>query len=655
MTISIYAYTYFWAIIFISIFYLLGSLALFLAKSKTEDDYTDLFIKLLIGLSSISIFYALYKTQANTIFLGVFIVIIFALKTFKKPELFTLKEAFSIKPKILIEFIAVFSFSFLFSCYFLFIDNNQIGSVYLDYIYFANLSDFLNFSGTESSYIDYFSATNKPQPYHYFEIWLNALLSKVSGISSVLTQQFVAHSIFFVLVFLGFKASLLKLNVSTKIATAAALMLPFFHGLVFTNYYPTKLLHPHYEIFLTNAITEPKLYPVYLFFIAAILAFLYERTLLALLILLVLPLVSIVVAPGIILGLIIFSITLVFFKQPKLPPIKILAATVLIAAFLFLFYYLNQTFHDDNYKVGHHFQEDSLIQKIVNVFSDFDNIQTLINIQAKTFLQEFYLYFVPFFAIVFIFVRAKKRMLTIPFLLFIILFFSFTFSWAFMDKMVDSSQLYTVAANPLINIVVIMLFLYAITLISKATYRNILTVFMLFLYVFPVYRTIEILAKRKTQSAAEYSLEYKNTVSAIVKERGLHGGFITNPKIHHGIIEQSLSASAHRYFMSYVKNQINVVPLHHFSEFIYSGDSNLKLAAENMQRETLFSKFLEKQKAENKFSDISQTRIDFINEYKLEFLFATRYAKIDSTLFKRAENIIADSKSGELFILLKKQ
>jgi hypothetical protein len=428
-----------------------------------------------------------------------------------------------------------------------------------------------------------------------------------------------------------------KAGVDKNIAKGFALLLPFFHGLAHTAFYPLFLLHPHYEIFLTNALTEPKLFPIYIFCIAALLALLYHRVLHAALALLSLALVSISAAPGVLLSLFLFSLVAILDMRYRKIGLKTLFATFLIAAFIFLFYYFNQTFVLGNLRIGHHFDDETILSKTINLFTDFKRLKTVINIQAKTFFQILYLYFIPLF------------------LPFIILIFSFSFSWAFIDKMIDSSQLYTVVANPFLNIVISLLFIYAASNTAQKAIKYAAFFLLLFLFSFPMYRTIEILSSRKNQSGATYSVAYKKEVSEIIKSKGSFGGFVTNARSRAGIIDQSLSVSAHRYFLSYVKNGINILPLHHFSEFVYGGDSNLKAAAENMQRETVFSRFVENQKSKQWFKSIYQSRIDFIAEHKLEYLFVTSDAEIDQSIIELSEKIIIDSKSGEIFILLKKQ
>jgi hypothetical protein len=655
MTISIFAYTYLWAIFFISLFYSVGSLLLFLTREQTQDDFANLFIKLFLGVNAIIIVYATYKTKANSILLGALIIIVFAINSLKKIQRFSIKDAFVIRPKILFELLFVFTAIFIFLSSFLYIDNQQIAGVYLDYIYFANLSDFINQSGVETNYIDYFSNNLKPQPYHYYEIWLNAFFSGITSISSLLTQQLISHSLFFVLVYLGFVAILKKVGVDKNIAKGFALLLPFFHGLAHAAFYPSFLLHLHYEIFLTNALTEPKLFPIYIFFIAALLALLNHRVLLAALALLSLSLVSISAAPGVLLSLFLFSLVAQLDMRYRKIGLKTLFATFLIAAFIFLFYYFNETFVSGNMLIGHHFDDETILSKTINLFTDFKRLKTVINIQAKTFFQILYLYFIPLIISAPILFKQNRAFLKKLFLPFIILIFSFSFSWAFIDKMIDSSQLYTVIANPFLNIVISLLFIYAASNTAQKAIKYAAFFLLLFLFSFPMYRTIEILSSRKNQSGATYSVAYKKEVSEIIKSKGSFGGFVTNAKNRAGIIDQSLSVSAHRYFLSYVKNGINILPLHHFSEFVYGGDSNLKAAAENMQRETVFSRFVENQKSKQWFKSIYQSRIDFIAEHKLEYLFVTSDAEIDQSIIELSEKIIIDSKSGEIFILLKKQ
>lgn len=66
-----------------------------------------------------------------------------------------------------------------------------------------------------------------------------------------------------------------------------------------------------------------------------------------------------------------------------------------------------------------------------------------------------------------------------------------------------------------------------------------------------------------------------------------------------------------------------------------------------------FFQYVEKQKQKGIFKNIAQSRLDFIDEFKINYLICTNEVKLDSTLVKKIKQEIKDEKTGERFILLK--
>ena len=96
--------------------------------------------------------------------------------------------------------------SFLFSVpifclfyLFIFRSDSRVVLPFMDEIFYSKVASYLNFRGIESNdlqclWIDDFCAV---QPYHYFEIWLTALISYFSGISTLVSYKLLAIPLLF--------------------------------------------------------------------------------------------------------------------------------------------------------------------------------------------------------------------------------------------------------------------------------------------------------------------------------------------------------------------------------------------------------------------------------------------------------------------------
>jgi hypothetical protein len=69
-------------------------------------------------------------------------------------------------------------------------------------------------------------------------------------------------------------------------------------------------------------------------------------------------------------------------------------------------------------------------------------------------------------------------------------------------------------------------------------------------------------------------------------------------------------------------------------------------------KSSFFYFYVMKQKTSGKFKSIEQSQLDFINEFKIDFVVAERNSFVSPSIMKREKSVIIDSKSQEKFILL---
>jgi hypothetical protein len=141
-----------------------------------------------------------------------------------------------------------------------------------DLDYYAKLSQYLNL-GYENGLLEYnFSKYIAPYPYHYFELWTNAIFYKMWGLNAVVCYMISMPMIFCTLIFI---ALLAILEVRKKI-TPKYILLAFI-GLLIVDIIPYIS-----EIFPVikggvDRLSWPKFLPFYFFLFTAVVLYIYRR------------------------------------------------------------------------------------------------------------------------------------------------------------------------------------------------------------------------------------------------------------------------------------------------------------------------------------------------------------------------------------------
>jgi hypothetical protein len=160
---------------------------------------------------------------------------------------------------------------------------------FYDLDYYAKLSQYLNL-GYENGFLEYnFFKYIAPSPYHYFELWTNAMFYKIYGLNAVVFYMISMPMIFCTLIF---TALLAILEVRKKI-TPTYILLAFI-GLLLVDVVPYLT-----EIFpvIRNGVARlnyPKFLPIYLFLLASVVLYMYRRKQEAYYVLLSIPILNII-------------------------------------------------------------------------------------------------------------------------------------------------------------------------------------------------------------------------------------------------------------------------------------------------------------------------------------------------------------------------
>ncbi|MEP7170480.1 MAG: hypothetical protein ABI855_14015, partial [Bacteroidota bacterium] len=195
--------------------------------------------------------------------------------------------------------------------------NFSISLPLCDTVFYSDISKMIGITGQENTngVSNILSESyNGLRPYHYFELWLNAAFSSVFKTIHLLSLFIFTYPVLNFITLLGFYSIIEKVTKVSFMYQAFALFFLFMGGLYFNNENPSA----DYALNLVESPIESygEKFAVYYPFIICSFSFLMEGYFsIAIIILLILPLLSISTAPGLIAGLVLFSILAIIFKR----------------------------------------------------------------------------------------------------------------------------------------------------------------------------------------------------------------------------------------------------------------------------------------------------------------------------------------------------
>lgn len=301
-----------------------------IGTQKKDKNYT---LASFWGLIILIFFYSTFQTQGKTINIFLlFPITLLALKKHKKPL-----------NKIKVNWIPILKASLKFTLTFclvltLSIFWNYNSSINNDIIYYSNIGNNLN-AGIENHF-HYFNNVIPSDkaglfPYHYFEMWLQSLLSNFTGsIPSVIVLKFLVYSYFKTYIILGIDSILLLLKRSFSLNI---LLITLISLLPFEDY--LNLFNPDWKYYLS--FWKKPNFIIYLFaFIPFTLYTLDKKYFISVIILLTLPIISTVTAPPIFLFIPFYILSLFVLKLlNRIEVFYLFSTTIFMALFILLFYH----------------------------------------------------------------------------------------------------------------------------------------------------------------------------------------------------------------------------------------------------------------------------------------------------------------------------
>lgn len=394
---------------------LLGSLII-QDSTQIECNKNTHFSKIIFWGALITItFIAAFFTRGNTILLGLFIPFIFIITQLKKSiGNYKSFNKFSFQ-SILYKTLAVWGISVIFSLVeFVKYYNFELGVItdvpHFDFLYYGKLSKYMVEYGIENrlfllnQLIE--NSTSVRQPYHYPELWINGLLVKITGESSVqllifstfpLLKAITCSTIYNLTIGNGKEYSKLRtILIVASIITISGFYFPFYNSSELLKYFDG----------ITQAgilMAFGKKY-VLIYLLATFSIFYYlnkEKYVEFLLLLSVIPLFSIGCLPSVCAIELLFPVYLIYTKKIGLKNLMgIYFNQLLIISFLGIYYSINGLSELNNT-----LSSSALISRIIQN----PEIALLKSFFFSSFFSglRFVLFFLPYFAIL-IFLRINK-------------------------------------------------------------------------------------------------------------------------------------------------------------------------------------------------------------------------------------------------------
>lgn len=623
--------------IFILLLYFAGGYILKALNINLSNFYVAVFTKITLAVTLVTIISAVCYTNGVTVMI-VILPILFVLYLINKGKQTNKQITENTFPgiTILISLFVGVNAVFLLKYYLIY---NPDGDLPLaphgDVVFYSNLTDFLMKFGNENSSLDYIYPAGC-SPYHYFELWLTALLKQLTGLNTGLLLVLITYSFGPILIWLGLCAVLSQFKKISVPDIFFCLSGVFLTGICFDFYTKVGFMQ-NIGVFTYNSINYNKLFPVYIYVISALLFFLNKKNTSAVLCLLILPVVFISTSISLFTALSLW-VLIEFIRNKKLD--KVSAFMIFfVAASIYLFYKLAPEIHT-------HVSAD--FSNTVNKLTDFLFLKTCFNIFVGSTLQ-FILLFVPFLVLYFINEKTKISDILKNSVLYLI-FFVYVFSligWALLHENNTTVQVFTNITLVVFNV---MAFYILAKVWSKPEKLKWYSFLFLFLFV------LNGLKISFTDDGGRLFYYQSNVyLEEIYKESNnlsLRGAFIYTSEDYKatqfGYVSNFSKPGNYLIYSKKTTFPLSISP----HNYILSEDKMLAAIERSSLVNTPFWKYVEEQKLNGKFESIEKSQLQFIEEFKINYLICTKDVALSDLLKQKIKKVITDNKTGERFCFL---
>lgn len=512
-----------------------------------------------------------------------------------------------------------------------------------DNVFYADLSKFLSAYGVEGYRAEfYYPHQEALQPYHYYELWINAGLAFLFGTTHLSTWMLLTSTLGFYGVWLGFNALIEQLKKITFADRCLLLLCLFVTGTAM--FYPVDFFTTSGKgILAANVFVSPKLFTIHLFVLLATVLFLMRQPQAALYSLLILPVVGASTFPVVFLSLAIIWAVRVWFRIEGVNYAHLFRYAALTGLFLVLFYAL-QSGRESNY----------LASSYLDVFTVEYFILTG-KIFLVTVLQTA-CFFLPLSIAVTAVAIAKVKAKTFGKLLAenpLVPIAGLVLACALIvralcEYMVEAWQLFSNLCNPLLNVAAVTVFYYLWTT-AKGGLRLVCLGSLLLLAGAGIQR---VLVAKKIRP---YSDAYIARSKALLSDTNGLGGIIANQEHYLDVVghyESTMpSFGTH---LSLIDSRFNLVLLG-YPDFASGQRSVYSNVLKSFVTRGAFYRFARmRQGREPTHRTLELDQAAFANAFQLDYLIVAPGARIPGTLQHRVWKTTVDRNTKEMLCIFRK-
>jgi len=656
--ILVFAGYYLLFLVFLFIFYGLGHFILRIAGlSPGNGFYRIFFIKSLTGLTVSVVLFSLFFTSFKSIHLGFLMVALittYEIYRAKKGRGLVAQVPASQNKNLSASLLPLFFLSLVMYTWFacLLIKWQGDFGYFMpdkDKVYYSNISLLLLLTGQENreGITNLYTANSGTAPYHYFDLWLNALLSFFTRTPPLVVLYLLCFPFVNLLAAMGVLSLFEKRGEIKPLHIIFSFLLLFAGACYFTG--EPKIAYAQNFSETPMEFMGEKFGVFYLFGILALLLFLDEYFIAALSVLLIFPLLSISTLPGCAGGLLLFLLIAGLLKiVSRADILRLFFYLLAVALFIVSFYFFTGNIHSNPY-----------LKNGLRVYTDLEemNFHSLKVAMAELFYRvklhpwRTFLLHLPFL-IPMIWVLRKNGSLKGLLLLVFCIYLSSLFAFGIFYKLFDASQFYT---NNLVFINLSLL-LGAVLFISSAFDRpmrvtRLIGILLIFLLLSGKI-FFSVLSHQKNKSRNDiYGDEFLNAITALNTQEKEQVAVLYTAQPGENMYSEDKNGLQILY-LAFMPGMLPAVDLNVFEMNDWSKDPSIAQVQKAYIRSSPFYRFATEQVSRGDFRNIAQSKVDFIKEKKIKYLVLFKGVEVDNEIRPLVKKVIHDERSGHRFLVL---
>jgi hypothetical protein len=610
-----------------------------------DDAYLNAFLQIIFGFMLTISCYALFKTSGKSIMVLLLLLLVFQYGYLKmRPDTQWYR-------KICITDVKTIALFFGFAIVFLGVqllrhdyfnpDIMKLG--WSDYVFYSDLAESFNVYGIEKvgSWDNYFNSESlvykaNPIPYHYFEIWTQALFLNTTFNNGVFVFIYVFTPFICALVALGFFVlgrSLLKITsiYKTPILLLSAILMPFFMGkLPFLG-----------SGFIDNLIYFPRNYMFYILFVCFFLFYRKGYKRVALYFLALLSCVNILYLPTVSTVLVLLAVFQYFRnKNNKKLALHAVFLAVSLAVFVFVFYFVL-------------FKNEGGSGMDMSVFDDIKTyLSDSLHRYFRAYLARAWFFYLPAFLVFIWYFWQTRRTITknqnaseLIFVIIVMYLISLVFT-SFVPHL-EAFSFHNTLLNPMLAVVTFVGLMYVFNTVKALASKILVGLLFLQLFYSLVFVVFHIGGYRyeganfsKTFLKEVAQLNINNKIGGFYKNREHNERSPFNAKSNLSGYSSIFDVKGNGFFQVNINTPIKEEHI----PFKSIRDSEMN---------TPMFKYGSAKITENPSLTRASIDLDFIKDYHIEYIVFNKGAKIPDYLLPLVKRTVQDSSSKVKIVLLK--